>query len=184
MAIDWTVAHEASVQHYEVQRSANGTSFDNVSIVVPTGNTCGTAQYSKMDATPLRGTNFYRVKGVKENGDTFYSTIVKVIPGRDQAVNMTKETLASTNKQKVISVYPNPVIDKTIHVQFTNQVGGSYRIEVINREGQVMYKEISSISNNNFNKSIQLEKTASSGNYELKITLPDGSINVIQLMIK
>jgi hypothetical protein len=47
----------------------------------------------------------------------------------------------TTSTQTGINIHPNPVVDKTIRVQFKNMKAGYYRINLINSQGAVVYTQ-------------------------------------------
>jgi hypothetical protein len=91
--LHWETAQERNNAFFEVQRSANGQVFETVGILLGSGerNQPGTYQY--LDAKPLPGTNYYRLKQTDRDGNTNYSQVIAIQVERNQG----------------IWVYPNPV---------------------------------------------------------------------------
>jgi hypothetical protein len=75
--INWTAANEINVDHYEIERSANGIKFISLERVNAFNHGSST-NYSKMDLIPLTGNNFYRIKAIDRNGAFRYTSIALV----------------------------------------------------------------------------------------------------------
>lgn len=90
--LQWTVAGEAEVTHFEIVRSADGKEWTNIGSVERKGT-----QYSFVDISPVKGRNYYKLIQKEKDGKLTYSPIRTAIIGNNQT---TKATL-----------YPNPVTD-------------------------------------------------------------------------
>ena len=126
--VEWSVENERNIKEYGVEKSVNGTDFTTLNITRPTNNNGGSAGYVSVDTKPATGYNYYRIRSVDLNGSISYSTIVKVMIGTEKSD---------------INIYPNPITDGQIHLQFMNEGAGKYGIRLLNKLGQViMSKEI------------------------------------------
>jgi len=167
--VDWNVNNETSMRMYEVERSDDGRNFTKIREALPTANNGGAEIYNRTDDNPLTEDNFYRIKAISNSGQVQYSSIIKVAA---------QKTTASIN------IYPNPVVDKKINIQFNNQPKGAYHVQLINSIGQAVYNGNMVISTNNSVQSIQLSQSVTPGEYKLKITDTNGSITVKQLVFQ
>lgn len=167
--VDWNVNNETSMRMYEVERSADGRNFNKIREAIPTANNGGAEIYNRTDINPLNEDNFYRIKAISKSGQVQYSSIIKVAA---------QKTTASIN------IYPNPVVDKKINIQFSNQPKGTYQVQLINAIGQVVYNVNIILSDNNSVQSIQLSRTVTPGDYKLKITDTNGTVTVKQLLLQ
>jgi len=75
--INWKTSDESSMDHFEIERSSNGTSFTTIGSK-PCNNRALVNQYSFEDANPVNGTGWYRLKMVGMDGTTTFSKIVMV----------------------------------------------------------------------------------------------------------
>ena len=124
--VDWTVDNQVNISKYNVERSSDGTHFS--SIGVQTANNDITGTYSFIDASPLNGDNFYRIKSIGIDGKISYSAIVKV--------------RTEVGEQK-LSVTPNPIIGEDINVTMENIAAGVYSVRIISTNGAtILSKEI------------------------------------------
>jgi uncharacterized delta-60 repeat protein len=81
-----------NINYYSVQRSGNGSAFNEIARLFNRNNSAIAEQYSYEDAAPLSGSNYYRLAVVSADGSTAYSNIIAI----DNNVNTVK-------------IYPNPV---------------------------------------------------------------------------
>ncbi len=163
--VEWDVANETNIQQYEIDKSVDGTNYENVHTT--TAKNLPQSLYEWIDEQAATGFNYYRIKSVDVNGKIEYSKVVKVfmsVPG------------------KGISVYPNPILGGVVRIQFKNQSSGIYGVRMFNKLGQaVVSKQITHAAGGSV-ELIQFDKKLSSGIYQLEITKPGGeqvNINVI-----
>ncbi len=97
VSLEWKTASETGNDHFILERSADGISYDAVGFVPGNGNTSTISSYSYIDTDPLRGISYYRLRQVDYNGRSEFSPIVPVRFGAGATV---------------ISLYPNPVREK------------------------------------------------------------------------
>ncbi len=95
--LNWTTANEINVSHFDVERSADGTSFEKIG-TVSASNQSSPTDYSLIDASPIKGMNYYRLKQIDKDGQYKYSAIVPV--------------LFNYSIVKDIRISPNPVINQ------------------------------------------------------------------------
>lgn len=89
--LDWATATETNNDHFVVQRSRDGTMFEDVKRVEGAGNSLNTLFYTSTDEHATTGMNYYRLQQVDHDGTTTCSDMV--------AVEFQKTDLV---------VYPNP----------------------------------------------------------------------------
>jgi len=76
--ISWTVANEQNVDHYEIERSLDGRSFDIAGKVFYQSNSSLSNSYGFIDGFASTGRIYYRVKQVDDNGNYNYSNIISI----------------------------------------------------------------------------------------------------------
>ncbi|MCP9751985.1 GEVED domain-containing protein [Ferruginibacter sp. HRS2-29] len=167
IAVKWSVENEINLDKYTVERSADGVNFTGII----TADVTNSRNYGKNDLSPLAQDNYYRIKATSSNGQVQYSAIVKVAP------------IAVTIPAS-ISVYPNPVEDKTMNLSFVNQASGTYQLQLINDLGQVMYSGSVKVTGNNDRKQVKLQTIKATGRYTLKVVAEDGTASSIQLLVQ
>lgn len=118
--IDWSNLTETDVNNYTVERSAS-SQFADLGSVNASRNDGGKASYTYLDAAPLSGISFYRIRSEEYNGKVLYSAIVKV------------DTRGGATD---VVLYPNPTSGDVISIQATALNKGLYTIQVFNTSGQ------------------------------------------------
>ena len=78
IALDWATASEKNNERFEVERSADGTSFKAVGTVKGQGNSTSAHEYAFLDAKPLIGQSYYRLRQVDFDGATAFSPVATV----------------------------------------------------------------------------------------------------------
>jgi hypothetical protein len=72
--VDWNTLSEELTDKFELQRSADGSSFETIADLKSNGIS---SRYTYMDNTPLPGNNYYRLLMKEANGNRTYSEVVK-----------------------------------------------------------------------------------------------------------
>jgi Secretion system C-terminal sorting domain len=123
--VHWNAKTEKDMDHYELERSADGISFSNIHNKTAVGNSTVPVNYSFADATAQTGNNFYRIKAIDKAGLVKYTSVVTVKFG---------------NTTPAVSVYPNPVTGNSFNLQITNVAKGTYSLSIVNKLGQTVYQ--------------------------------------------
>ncbi|MBE7169887.1 MAG: T9SS type A sorting domain-containing protein [Williamsia sp.] len=115
--VEWKTERETGFDHFEVQRSEDGTHFYSIGNVQASGSTSAVKDYSFTDNAPL-AVNYYRLKMIDQKGQFTYSQVVKMI---------------QTNKRFTIS--PNPA---TNLVSVTGLDGSGTTIQLMDVNGKLL----------------------------------------------
>jgi len=83
-----------------------------------------------------------------------------------------------------ITVYPNPVTDNLIRVQFSSQAKGTYRVNLLNATGQLVYNKTIVHSGGSASYVLVPVHLLPDGIYAMDITLPDGRKVMEKLVIE
>jgi hypothetical protein len=127
IVVNWTVDNEINISSYEVERSLDATHFSAIAVKQAAADNTTQHQYVITDENPVAGYNFYRIKYIDETGAAKYSSVVKVKMG---------EIMASS-----INIFPNPVENNTIHLQFNNYATCRYHVRLLSEAGHVLYED-------------------------------------------
>lgn len=123
--LDWMTAFESNNSHFEVQRSADGSRFQPIGRVDGTGNSFSPNTYTYLDATPVSGTSWYRLRQIDLNGASSYSEV---------------RSVTFAGKAPLIrNVYPNPVRDGILHVTLDVAASSNMQLEIYDPSGRVAY---------------------------------------------
>lgn len=77
--IHWTTLSERDNDHFIVQRSADGSNFDNLGSVDGTGFSEKELEYQFIDKSPVNGVNYYRLEQYNKDGESDYTKTVAVL---------------------------------------------------------------------------------------------------------
>lgn len=95
--LQWATSQEVSSDHFAVERSVDGSNFLQMQKITAAGNSNHTVNYVYVDADAGKGTIYYRLKQVDNDGNFTYSSVVNItVKGESGS----------------ISIYPNPVKDR------------------------------------------------------------------------
>jgi hypothetical protein len=152
--LDWQVADESNIERYTIERAEDGQHFSTLGSVAAT-NTFGSHSYDYLDASPLPGTNYYRIRIEETTGSVRYSSIV---------------TLKSDdNATQYISVQPNPVKNNVLQFE-TSLPAGAYKLKVINSAGVTVMSTSYQHNGGMAIQTIPVRSQLTSGVYHVVIT--------------
>jgi hypothetical protein len=165
--VSWNVENELNIKEYEVERSTDGIDFKDLATLNADGQDNSSSKYSWEDASGITGNLFYRIKSVGTAGELIYSQIVNVEAG---TVN------------RSLTVYPNPIYNGIVGLQFNNMPLGIYTIEITNLSGQQVAKEVVNNSGEGATQSILLNKNINKGIYQLEAIGPDNNKTFFKIL--
>lgn len=126
--LTWETASEKDNSHFEVERSADGSGFEQVGKVNGHGNSTIKISYRFTDDIPLSGQNYYRLKQVDYNGQHEYSKVISV-----------RAAETGTDEMQ-LTLYPNPCQNGDCQLSIRNTSGAKEtRLELTDLAGRVLY---------------------------------------------
>lgn len=161
--LNWKVENELNIKQYSIERSGDGRAFKPAGTV----NAAGTVKYEWLDEQPLSGINYYRILATEADGKIKYSNIATAV------------TAASGS----ISVYPNPVPNKTLKLNLENLPAGKYTVNIFDRTGRKILSTSLDYQGGIISKIISLEKSGARGICYLSVT-GTNFIKKIKLLIE
>ena len=170
--LNWVTEEEINNDHFEIQRSYDGTNFNTIAKITA-GNTNGTRkayQYNDLDPElKSESLAYYRLKQVDNDGKFYYSGILVV-------------KFQSGSNGVSMQLTPNPFAGN-LNVSFVSGATGNATIDFINVAGQKISTRQARI-NKGFN-TLQLNGLASltPGIYIARLTI-DGVVTATQKIIK
>jgi hypothetical protein len=152
--VEWKVASEAGVQRYEVEYSNDGTTFSKKGELLARGNNNSIETYTWLDVNSHPGYNYYRIKSVRADGTFVFSkTAVVKVEGAKSSM----------------TIYPNPVKNYVVNLQFSQVQKGSYSLLIFSPRGRLVYSKVIEHPGGSTTKAISLETKLPAGIYYLKI---------------
>jgi len=150
--INWTTATEVNNDYFIVERTSNFNEIKEIERISGAGNSNLIINYSTLDKHPKNGISYYRIVQFDYDGSrTDY-----------------KWKSISFNNTKIpdISIFPNPVENNIINLNFIN-IEGSVEVEIVDISGRSIYKKRMNLINSNSIKSMNID--LNSGIYFVRI---------------
>ncbi|MCW3094106.1 MAG: C-terminal target protein [Ferruginibacter sp.] len=168
--VAWEVDNDINASRYEVEKSANLTSFVKVNSTVAGAQGRSLASYKWLDENPFKGNNYYRIRCVDASGNFVYSKTVLV------TFNPAKES---------ISISPNPVTDNIIRADFNDMPAGVYNLKLLNNFGQVVFTSITTRQvAGSWKQTLRPAVRLTPGIYQLKVTVGGKQTQAIKLIVE
>ncbi|MFM8710383.1 MAG: T9SS type A sorting domain-containing protein, partial [Sphingomonadales bacterium] len=137
--LSWSTAAEQNNAGFEVQRSTDGTTYENIGFVKSlsaTGNSSTPLSYTFTDFSPLGLQQYYRLKQTDLDGKFAYSAIVLVKREAPATLTVTK-------------VYPNPSTS-SIYINAACPAATTLQLAVVDMNGRVVgRKQVNALVGNN-----------------------------------
>jgi len=160
--VNWTTGVETNNDHFNVLRSEDGLTFNEIGIINGAGNSTSTSYYSFTDINPFIGISYYKLKQVDYDGTIDYSHAVAVYnPGGSMGIEEVK-------------VLPNPFTDEA-QIIFNSRQSYAALAEIKNIGGQICLRQsVDAVKGLN---TVPLNRinTLAKGIYTLTITNISGS---------
>jgi len=120
--LEFDVFENNKYEHFIVERSVNGVDFQAVNTLSNVTN-ANQEKYIYKDPRISAADIFYRIKGITKQSMPVYSQIVKL----------------KNNSKQQVRVYPNPVHNFTINVEFLSKVNEQVSITIYGTKGEKLY---------------------------------------------
>lgn len=165
----WKSENEENVKFYELERSSNGVQFSFLLKTDAIKNNGQSAEYNVTDYQPISGDNYYRIKIITKSGEVYFSEISKVKYG---------------SSASSFSIFPNPVVNKTLNLLFERQPMGVYKINISSMQGQTIYTASVNVNAYAQTETIVFPSFITRGTYLVEITQPnlDRVVNKIEVL--
>ena len=123
--LTWRTASEKNNDHFDVERSLNGSDFVKIAVVKGQGTSTSATDYARTDAgigAKVNGFVYYRLKQVDTDGTSSYSPV--------RGVRFGKVAFG-------IALFPNPATNAT-NLDLTALPAGAYQVSVLDAAGRVV----------------------------------------------
>jgi hypothetical protein len=121
---EWSSLNELDIDHYELERSADAVHFNTIA-TIRAENKGDDISYSKIDPSPVPGKNYYRVKAISKNDATTYTGT---------------RLLTADAAQHSLTVYPNPVQNRSLHMKVAGLTAGKYSFLLYDSRGREVFE--------------------------------------------
>ncbi|MCI1188653.1 T9SS type A sorting domain-containing protein [Hymenobacter sp. DH14] len=165
----WNTASEKNSDHFDVERSLNGTDFVKIDEVKGQGTSTSATDYARTDAgigAKANGLVYYRLKQVDTDGTSSYSPVRSVRFGK---------------VVPAIALFPNPATTAT-NLDLTALPAGSYQVSVLDAAGRTV---LNTTLDAGLAHALDLN-TIASGSYTLLVRGTNGGqvVNLTKRLIK
>ncbi len=120
--IAWTTAQELNNNHFDVEKSNDGSNWTVIATQIAVGNSSMASNYSYTDKNLHTAIAYYRIRQVDNDGTNTYTEIKAV----------KTNSIAST---KIYATQQN------IQIDFNKEMTSKYSVRIINMNGQVMLQK-------------------------------------------
>lgn len=158
--LNFEVQANDSYEKFVIERSTDGRIFSPINTLTNTTN-LATQQYDYKDNRITAPSVYYRIKGISKQGQPSYSKIA---------------TLKNSSAQAV-RVYPNPVTNFTINVEFLEAVNTPLEISIIGTLGEKLFYLQTNLGGNKFISFKVPQHFETKSLYVLSIVYNDNVVN-------
>ncbi len=152
VVVEWNVAGESGVRHYQVEHSRDGREFTKAGLVLARNS--GASAYSFIHRQPGSGYHYYRIRSEDMDGKTHYTQVAKVNIG--------------TNLPG-FEVYPTWVIGRSLTVVLNGLSRGRYEVKLLSVNGQIIKRTVIQHNGGSAAEQMELPALLASGNYIVHI---------------
>ena len=156
--LNWETSSEINSDRFDVQKSRDAKSFENIGQLTAAFETTDTQKYQFKDATPFEGWNYYRLKAIDRDGSFAFSRIITAFYEQNETYFDIEKTLndgsilTKTNlKEPIFEVYDllgrrilNSIIptEYNYYQLFIQQNSGTGIVKAVGSNGEVFTKKI------------------------------------------
>jgi len=167
--LTWTTATEKNNSHFLVQRSIDGTNFENIARIYGSLNSSSVTNYSYKDIDVPNTNLYYRLQQVDLNGKATLSNTILIKDNKAISI--------------ALSIFPNPIIDNNINISIKNVASGDYKIALRNILGETIFQKSINLTGSYSSTSIQLPKNTTKGILFINLISADGKTNLSEKII-
>lgn len=148
--LEWNADNEINIEKYEIERSNNAVQYASLGSVEATK----AKTYQYLDANPINGNAYYRIRIIEKLGNSYYSPTIKA---------------SCFDALPQLNIFPNPLVGKDLKIEIKNAKNLKYTVSVIDQLGKIVY-----LSNLSFTTSSSTQTISFNKNY-----LPSGVYKLI-----
>lgn len=168
--LTWATASEQNNKGFEVQVSADGTTFRALAFVASqAGTSTQTLTYGYLDTEASKaGTRYYRLRQLDLDGSASYSP-VRVVG------------FAGAEVATQVSVYPNPVASGEARLFIQTAETGIARLRITDLLGRTLLDQAVPTASGSTEVVLAELAAAKQGTYLAQVTLPSGQVKTIRV---
>lgn len=159
VALNWKTGSLANSGYISVERSKNGSDWNNPPQGIPNTLISSKTEYQVIDKNPLPGISFYRLKESTNDGFVYYSKTLRVS--------------LDNSTQTSIKTYPNP-FQNELKMELNWPQTEFVSLKIINSSGQIVKQQIISLQKGFQVISVEGLGKFGKGNYLLSVENRNG----------
>lgn len=117
---EWTTATETNNDYFTIQRTIDGSNFENVTRIEGAGNSSMAKYYRADDQLPYKGRSYYRLKQTDYDGSVSFSGLIDVNMRPD---DFTFQLLMNPNNGTMLRLEMNSPVNQELHMQINDARG-------------------------------------------------------------
>ena len=157
VSIRWSATNESDLQYYIVQKSINGTNWQDVRTIIP--GSAPTNNYFITDAGTNAPVSYYRLKQITRTGSPAYSKVLKVNTA------LSKDAISNTT-----------LIKDALVMQATATVNDTYNVELFSINGTKIKQQQVAVYSGSNSISIDMPAASANGLYVLTVSNMRGEL--------
>ena len=171
--LSWSTASEKGSDHFTVERATDGAHYTVLTKIKAKGQPAQPVSYAYTDENLAEGAYYYRLKQTDINGDAGYSPVVLV-----------KQDCGAANSRGAnLAVYPNPVYDNTVQLDYTSAKDETVVVRFSDITGRSCLKQSVRMHEGKNNTTIAMDNLHP-GIYFIRIESSLQKSGVIKLVVK
>lgn len=136
--LQWITSSEENYLHFELERSPDGESFVFAQTIDVKKGTSSGASYKTMDTEPFSGSNFYRLKIVRDYSlNPLYSQTTSIKSKGNGNKARTAKMDTGQDAFKPTGIYPNPA-SNYFELNYETSTEGELAVELVDMLGKVV----------------------------------------------
>lgn len=150
----WTTTEEKDVNHFEIERSADGTRFTSIANVPIQNTIAAEHQYSYVVSDVLQTATYFRLKIVDIDGKYEYSRVLMIRP--------------VVQNSAALKALPNPFAQQ-LYLQYHAPQSGRINMRIMNASGVLVYQRLLPVMTGENLLPVKESITWASGHYFIRI---------------
>lgn len=158
----WVDNEDDNIISQEIEKSTDGNYFTTLGNISIQEVASAFNRHTYIDATPVQGPNYYRIRRVDRNGNIYFSRVLKV----DDSYGRPE-----------LNIIPNPVKSGVLNIQLKNMGDGKYTMALYSNAGLRIFARSFDYTAGSALETVYLPAQVASGTYFLQFTNGQTIIN-------
>jgi hypothetical protein len=121
--LSWVTATEQENDHFTIERSSDGVTFEDVLRIEGAGNSTTQRRYDAVDEKPLSGVSYYRLRQTDWNGTQTVSEVVVVMMEKYSGMSCQRGVPVKTDEPTIVFDQSGRQLQAQAYVHVFDQIG-------------------------------------------------------------